>query len=81
MLIEQVSVRYPSNKQCYVTTLLLVPCLLDLNPCTLVCKIGRVAYPHGNVIDGTRCSKERYDYDVCIQGQCQVLIPLAVNGR
>jgi len=43
----------------------------NANPCTLVCRIKNVGYPHGYVIDGTRCSKERYDYDVCIQGQCQ----------
>ena len=32
------------------------------------------------MIDGTRCGSERYDYDVCIQGKCQV-ISLALNGR
>ena len=55
-------------------------CFLDVNPCTLLCLLGSVAYPKGNVIDGTRCSSDRYDYDVCIQGQCQVM-PLAINGR
>jgi len=43
----------------------------NVNPCTLLCRLGSVAKPHGNVIDGTRCGSERYDYDVCIQGQCQ----------
>lgn len=43
----------------------------NVNPCSLFCRLGRAAYPIGNVIDGTRCSSERYDYDVCIQGQCQ----------
>ncbi|KAJ7328152.1 metalloendopeptidase [Desmophyllum pertusum] len=42
------------------------------NPCSLVCKTGRSsAKPFGNVVDGTRCKSDRYEYDVCIEGKCQ----------
>ncbi|XP_078379485.1 A disintegrin and metalloproteinase with thrombospondin motifs 1-like [Oculina patagonica] len=43
------------------------------NPCKLACRLGGQYQFYGYVIDGTRCTSDRYVYDVCIQGQCQAV--------
>jgi len=41
------------------------------DPCELLCKVKTTLYPKGDVIDGTRCSLDKSNKDVCIEGKCR----------
>lgn len=41
--------------------------------CSLACVAGGRGYYFGHVKDGTRCEANHFVYDVCINGQCQVV--------
>ncbi|XP_078380427.1 A disintegrin and metalloproteinase with thrombospondin motifs 16-like [Oculina patagonica] len=41
------------------------------NPCSLWCRSGSTAIHHGDVEDGTRCTLDLSDLDVCVQGSCR----------
>ena len=40
--------------------------------CSLVCRSGSSIYWLGTTIDGTRCSNQKENLDVCIEGHCKV---------
>ena len=42
------------------------------DPCTLACRKGNVYWTYGWVNDGIRCSRDIFNYDVCIEGKCRV---------
>lgn len=46
--------------------------LLGARKCLLACASGNKWSFFGNVKDGTRCTQDPHDYDVCIDGKCQV---------
>lgn len=46
--------------------------LLGARKCTLACVSGNKGSFFGNVKDGTRCTQDPHNYDVCIDGKCQV---------
>ncbi|XP_048588583.1 A disintegrin and metalloproteinase with thrombospondin motifs 1 isoform X1 [Nematostella vectensis] len=41
------------------------------DPCRLGCRVGSSLILHGRVIDGTRCSSDDLNKDVCIEGKCR----------
>ena len=44
-----------------------------IDKCHLACiQHGTITYPHGRVADGTRCTADPDDFDVCIEGKCRV---------
>lgn len=52
-----------------------MPYLNGPNPCALNCMPRSGRFYHrlsDNVVDGTRCSDNPGDYDVCVEGKCQV---------
>ena len=49
---------------------ILIPIYSD--KCSLVCAKDNQAYFFGKVKDGTRCYKDQFKTDVCIDGACHV---------
>ncbi|XP_028401263.1 A disintegrin and metalloproteinase with thrombospondin motifs 18-like [Dendronephthya gigantea] len=41
------------------------------DPCSLVCRTGSSIYWMGTTIDGTKCSNQKGNLDVCIEGHCK----------
>ena len=55
-------------------------CISGVSACTLTCLSGNSVRTYGNVADGTRCDHQNpFVYDVCINGQCQVLLNSRLN--
>lgn len=55
-------------------------CISGVSACTLTCRSGNSVRTYGNVADGTRCDHQNpFVYDVCINGQCQVLLNSRLN--
>ena len=51
-----------------------------IDKCHLACmQHGFITYPHGRVADGTRCTADPDDFDVCIEGKCRVQRSLNVK--
>ncbi|XP_048588215.1 A disintegrin and metalloproteinase with thrombospondin motifs 20 [Nematostella vectensis] len=65
------------EQQCKAKNSGYVPYFDSDHPCQLLCTSGRLAYPEGQVKDGTRCNSDRNNKDVCIQGVCK---PVGCDG-
>ena len=51
-----------------------VNCCLFAGPCSLFCRLGNQITIHGvvTVADGTRCTPNASNYNICILGECMV---------